>query len=141
VRDVVSGEDKPQVRTRNTPAVPAAVRDLIRSAPKLAGYVNTAAGRRAHTARPRVLTLHGNHLTKPDDRGKHQGPAPSSLLAGSPGAVRGCGREAGALSPDSANRQAVVDGRGGITVDQDEICPQALLDAAPIVEAEPSCCQ
>ena len=29
----------------------------------------------------------------------------------------------------------------GSTVDQDEICPQALLDAAPIVEAEPSCCQ
>ena len=59
VRGVVSGEDKPQVRTRNTPAAPAAVRDLIRSAPKLAGYVNTAAGRRAHTERPHVLTLYG----------------------------------------------------------------------------------
>ncbi|WP_256122811.1 hypothetical protein [Streptomyces sp. LUP47B] len=74
VRGVVSGEDKPQVRTRNTPAAPAAVRDLIRSAPKLAGYVNTAAGRRAHTERPRILTLHGNHLIKPDDPGKRQGP-------------------------------------------------------------------
>ncbi|MFD5337831.1 hypothetical protein [Streptomyces hawaiiensis] len=37
----------------------AAVRDLIRSALKLAGYVNTAAGRRAHTERPRVLTVYG----------------------------------------------------------------------------------
>jgi hypothetical protein len=76
VRDVVSGEDKPQVRTRNTPAVPAAVRDLIRSALKLAGYANTATGRRAHTERPRVLTLYDNHLIKPDDPGKRQGPAP-----------------------------------------------------------------
>ncbi|MGW3426309.1 ISAs1 family transposase [Streptomyces phaeochromogenes] len=59
VRDVVFGEDKSKVRTRNAPAVLAAVRDLIRSALKLAGYVNTAAGRRAHTDRPRVLTLYG----------------------------------------------------------------------------------
>ncbi|MEW2051974.1 ISAs1 family transposase [Streptomyces sp. NPDC005476] len=59
VRDVVFGEDKSQVRTHNAPAVLAAVRDLIRSALKLAGYVNTAAGRRAHTDRPRVLTLYG----------------------------------------------------------------------------------
>jgi predicted transposase YbfD/YdcC len=58
VRDVVFGEDKSQVRTHNTPAVLAAVRDLIRSALKLAGYVNTAAGRRAHTDRPSVLTLY-----------------------------------------------------------------------------------
>lgn len=69
------------------------------------------------------------------------GDPPSWLLAVSPGAECGCGREAGALSPDRADRQAVVDGRGGITVDQDEICPQALLDAAPIAEAEPSCRQ
>ncbi|MFE4755008.1 ISAs1 family transposase [Streptomyces mirabilis] len=47
VRDVVFGEDKSQVRARNAPAVLAAVRDLIRGALKLAGYVNTAAGRRA----------------------------------------------------------------------------------------------
>ncbi|MGI5135422.1 ISAs1 family transposase [Streptomyces sp. CA-106110] len=59
VRDVVFSEDKSQVRTRNTPAVLAAVRDLIRSALKLAGYVNTAAGRRAHTERHRVLALYG----------------------------------------------------------------------------------
>lgn len=37
VRDVVFGEDKSQARTRNTPAVLAAVRDLIRGALKLAG--------------------------------------------------------------------------------------------------------
>jgi hypothetical protein len=61
VRDVVFGEDKSQVRTHNTPSVLAAVRDLIRSALKLAGYVNTAAGRRAHTDRPSVLTLY--HIT------------------------------------------------------------------------------
>lgn len=41
--------------TRNTPDVLAAVRDLIRGALKLAGYVNTSAGRRAHTERQRVL--------------------------------------------------------------------------------------
>jgi hypothetical protein len=35
----------------------AAVRDLIRAALKLARYVNTAAGRRAHTERHRVLDL------------------------------------------------------------------------------------
>lgn len=58
VRDVVFGEDKSQVRTHNTPAVLAAVRDLIRSSLKLAGYVNTTAGRRAHTERPRVLALY-----------------------------------------------------------------------------------
>ncbi|MFD4613877.1 transposase, partial [Streptomyces sp. NPDC058440] len=59
VRDVVFGQDKSQVRTRNTPAVLAAIRDLIRSAIKLAGYVNTAAGRRAHTERHLVLALYG----------------------------------------------------------------------------------
>ncbi|MFE1989739.1 transposase [Streptomyces mirabilis] len=57
-RDVTFNEDKSQVRTHNAPAVLAALRDLIRSALKLAGYVNTAAGRRAHTDRPRVLTLY-----------------------------------------------------------------------------------
>lgn len=51
VRNVVFGEDKSQVRTRNTPAVPATVRDLVRGALKLAGYDNTDAGRRAHTER------------------------------------------------------------------------------------------
>ncbi len=52
-RDVTFNEDKSQVRTHNAPAVLAALRDLIRSALKLAGYVNTAAERRAHTDRPR----------------------------------------------------------------------------------------
>jgi hypothetical protein len=32
---------------------------LIRSTRKLAGYVNTAAGRRAHTEHHRVLALYG----------------------------------------------------------------------------------
>jgi hypothetical protein len=65
VRDIVFGEDNSQIRTRNTPAAPAAVRDLIRSALKLTGYLNTTAGRRAHTERRahaerhRVLALYG----------------------------------------------------------------------------------
>lgn len=59
VRDVVFGEDKSQVRTRNTPVAPAAVRDVIRNALELAGYVNTATGRRAHTERHRVLAVYG----------------------------------------------------------------------------------
>jgi predicted transposase YbfD/YdcC len=57
-RDVTFNEDKSQARTQNAPAVLAALRDLIRRALKLAGHVNTAAGRRAHTDRPRVLTLY-----------------------------------------------------------------------------------
>lgn len=67
-RVVVFVEDKSQVRARNTPAVLAAVRDLIRTALKLAGYVNTAAARRAHAERHRVLALYG------DNRGKRRGP-------------------------------------------------------------------
>ncbi|ROQ77139.1 hypothetical protein EES39_24720 [Streptomyces sp. ADI92-24] len=59
VRDVVFGEGKSQVRTHSTPAVSAAIRDLIRGALRLAGYINTAAGRRAHTERHRVLALYG----------------------------------------------------------------------------------
>lgn len=58
VRDVIFGEEKSQVRACKTPAVLAAVHDLIRSAPKLAGYVNTAAERRAYSERHRVLTLY-----------------------------------------------------------------------------------
>lgn len=46
-------------RTRDTPAVLATVRDLTRGALKLAGYVNTAAGRRGRTERHRVLALYG----------------------------------------------------------------------------------
>jgi predicted transposase YbfD/YdcC len=73
VRDVVFGEDNSQVRTRNTPAVPAAVRDLIRGALKLAGYVNTAAGRRAHTERHRVSPSTASR-DQPNIQGKHRGP-------------------------------------------------------------------
>jgi len=56
---VTFNEDKSQVRTRNTPAVLAAVRDLIRSALKLAGHINVASARRAHTDRHQVLALYG----------------------------------------------------------------------------------
>jgi predicted transposase YbfD/YdcC len=58
-RDVTFNEDKSQVRAHNTPAVLAAIRDLIRGALKLAGHVNIAAARRAHTERPRILALYG----------------------------------------------------------------------------------
>ena len=60
VRDTVFGENKSQVRTHNTPAMLAVVRDLIRSLLKLAGYVSTATCRRAHTERPGVLAPSGN---------------------------------------------------------------------------------
>lgn len=58
-RDVTFNEDKSQVRTRNTPAVLAALRDLVRGALKLAGHTNIAAARRSHTGHPRVLALYG----------------------------------------------------------------------------------
>nr|WTB33817.1 ISAs1 family transposase [Streptomyces sp. NBC_00830]WTB35162.1 ISAs1 family transposase [Streptomyces sp. NBC_00830] len=58
-RDVTFNEDKSQVRAHNTPAVLAAIRDLIRGALKLAGHTNIAAARRAHTDPLRVLTLYG----------------------------------------------------------------------------------
>jgi predicted transposase YbfD/YdcC len=58
-RDVTFNEDKSQVRTHNTPAVLAAIRDLIRGALKAAGHVNIATARRTHTERPRFLALYG----------------------------------------------------------------------------------
>ncbi|MGI5136352.1 MULTISPECIES: ISAs1 family transposase [unclassified Streptomyces] len=58
-RDVTFGEDASQVRRHHTPAVLAVLRDLIRSALKLAGWANIAAARRAHTDRHRVLALYG----------------------------------------------------------------------------------
>lgn len=57
-RDVTFNEDKSRVRPHNTPAVLAAIRDLIRGALKLAGHVNIAAARRAQTERPRILALY-----------------------------------------------------------------------------------
>lgn len=47
------------VRAHNTPAVLAAVRDLIRGALKPAGHVNVASARRAHTDRHQGLALYG----------------------------------------------------------------------------------
>lgn len=58
-RDVTFNEDKSQVRAHNTPAVLAAIRDLVRGSLKLAGHINIAAARRTHTDRQRVLTLYG----------------------------------------------------------------------------------
>ncbi|MFV2104911.1 ISAs1 family transposase, partial [Micromonospora sp. LOL_024] len=49
IRDVTFGEDASQVRADNTPAVMAALRDIIRGTFRLTGWVNTASARRAHT--------------------------------------------------------------------------------------------
>lgn len=59
IRDVTFGEDASQTRTRNTPAVMAALRDIIRSAFRLAGWANTASARRAHATSKAALTLFG----------------------------------------------------------------------------------
>jgi predicted transposase YbfD/YdcC len=59
IRDVVFGEDASKVRTRNAPAVLAALRDIVRTALRKAGWANTASARRAHLSPTRVLALHG----------------------------------------------------------------------------------
>jgi predicted transposase YbfD/YdcC len=59
IRDVVFGEDRCAVRTRNAPAVLAALRDIVRTALRKAGWANTASARRAHLNPADVLTLHG----------------------------------------------------------------------------------
>jgi predicted transposase YbfD/YdcC len=59
IRDVTFGEDAHQVRTGNTPAVLAGLRDIVRRALRTAGWANTAAARRAHLTPATVLTLHG----------------------------------------------------------------------------------
>ena len=59
IRDVVFGEDRIKVRTRNTPAVLAALRDIVRATLRKAGWANTASARRAHTNAEDILTLHG----------------------------------------------------------------------------------
>jgi predicted transposase YbfD/YdcC len=57
-RDVTFREDHCQVRTARAPAVLAAVRDLIRGALRVAGYANTATGRRSHTQPEQALALY-----------------------------------------------------------------------------------
>jgi predicted transposase YbfD/YdcC len=59
IRDVVFREDQGKVRTRNAPAVLAALRDIVRTALRKAGWTNTASARRAHLNPADVLTLHG----------------------------------------------------------------------------------
>lgn len=59
IRDVVLGEDASRVRTRNAPAVLAALRDVVRSTLRKAGCATTASARRAHTDPETVLRLHG----------------------------------------------------------------------------------
>jgi predicted transposase YbfD/YdcC len=48
-KDVTFAEDASQIRRHHTPVVMTALRDLIRGALRLAGWANTASGRRAHT--------------------------------------------------------------------------------------------
>ena len=59
IRDVVFGEDRCKVRTRNAPAVLTALRDIVRTALRKAGWANTASARRAHLNPTDILTLHG----------------------------------------------------------------------------------
>jgi predicted transposase YbfD/YdcC len=59
IRDVTFDEDASQIRAHNTPAVIAALRDIIRSTYRLTGWINTASARRAHTTPTDALTLHG----------------------------------------------------------------------------------
>jgi len=59
IRDVTFGEDASQTRAHNTPAVMAALRDIIRGTFRLTGWANTASARRAHTTPTAALTLHG----------------------------------------------------------------------------------
>lgn len=58
-RDVTFAEDANRSRTRNTPAVLAVLRDIVRGAFRLAGWVNTASARRAHTTPAATLSLYG----------------------------------------------------------------------------------
>lgn len=75
VRDVVFGEDKSRVRTRNTPAVLAAVRDLIRSALKLAG-TSTPRPDAGPTPNATASSPSTASHDQPDIRGKRRGPEP-----------------------------------------------------------------
>lgn len=58
-KDCTFGEDASQIRRHNTPAVMTAIRDIVRSTLTLAGWANTASGRRAHTTPENTLILHG----------------------------------------------------------------------------------
>jgi hypothetical protein len=59
VRDVTFAEDSNRTRTRNTPAVLAVLRDIVRGTFRLAGWANTASARRAHTTPASAFSLYG----------------------------------------------------------------------------------
>jgi predicted transposase YbfD/YdcC len=58
-RDVTFAEDADRSRTRNTPAVMAVLRDIVRGAFRLAGWANIASARRAHTTPTAAFSLYG----------------------------------------------------------------------------------
>jgi predicted transposase YbfD/YdcC len=58
VRDITFAEDANHTRTRNTPAVMAVLRDIVRGAFRLAGWANTATARRAHTTPASAFSLY-----------------------------------------------------------------------------------
>jgi hypothetical protein len=58
-RDVTFAEHANRTRTRNTPAVMAVLRDIVRGALHLAGWANTASARRAHTTPASAFNLYG----------------------------------------------------------------------------------
>jgi len=59
-------EDAHQARTGNAPAVLAAVRNMVTTAPRLAGTANIAAARRAATRRPKTPLQLLRRPAKPD---------------------------------------------------------------------------
>lgn len=66
VRDVTYREDAGRARTGNTPAVLAALRNVVTSALRLAGALNIAAARRAVTLDPRAIIHLLTRGTNPD---------------------------------------------------------------------------
>lgn len=46
------------------------------------------------------------------------------------------GRQAGPAAPDGAGVEGVGDGGGGVTVDEEQVGPQALGDASAVIQAE-----
>ncbi len=69
IRDITFGQDTSKARTRNAPAVLAALRDIVRSTLRKAGRANTASARHAHTNPEAAPTLHRTPRTNPDNPG------------------------------------------------------------------------
>ncbi|WP_406395925.1 ISAs1 family transposase [Streptomyces sp. NBC_00887] len=78
IRDCTFGEDASQVRTRNSPAVMAALRDIVRATLRFTGWTNTSSGRRAQTNPRSHPHTPRRPMIKPDIRGTLRGPGAAS---------------------------------------------------------------